>query len=142
MKAPRLRLRDLPPEQREAVREMKRQAAAQERARFVAYCRTNGLPEPEPECRFHPEREWRFDFGWREHRVALEVEGGAFTGGRHTRGVGFGEDVHKYSEAAALGWLVIRTLPKHQYDATTLDRLRRALSHSISIATAGDRGDL
>ena len=138
MKAPRLRLRDLPPEQREAIREMKRQAAAQERAQFVAYCRANGLPEPEPECGFHPERAWRFDYGWREHRVALEVEGGAFTQGRHTRGAGFAEDVDKYSEAAALGWRIVRTLPKHLYDATTLDRLKRALSHTTSIAAPGD----
>lgn len=34
------------------------------------------------EYRFHPAREWRFDFAIPDCRVAIEVEGGAFIGGR------------------------------------------------------------
>lgn len=32
------------------------------------------------EYRFHPAREWRFDFAIPERHVAIEVEGGAFIG--------------------------------------------------------------
>jgi hypothetical protein len=63
------------------------------------------------EYKFHPQRRWRFDLAWPERLVALEVEGGVWTGGRHTSGVGFTNDAEKYSVAAALGWAVIRATP-------------------------------
>lgn len=94
---------------------------------FRALCRDAGLPEPESEVRFHPRRRWRFDYAWPSHRVALEVEGGAFVAGRHTRGAGFRRDVEKYSEAAAMGWLVVRCLPEDLCTARTVEWVRRAL---------------
>jgi hypothetical protein len=45
-------------------------------------------------------------------RVAVEVEGGAFSGGRHTRGMGFVADCEKYNVAALDGWLVLRFVPR------------------------------
>ncbi|MEQ3161647.1 hypothetical protein AAA214_00660 [Parabacteroides goldsteinii] len=44
------------------------------------------------EYRFHPGRDWRFDFAIPSHRVAVEVEGGAFNGGRHIRPEGYLRD--------------------------------------------------
>ena len=67
-----------------------------------------GLPDPEREFRFHAIRRWRFDFAWPDHKVAAEVEGGTWTGGRHTRGKGFEQDCAKYNAAAMLGWTVLR----------------------------------
>lgn len=67
-----------------------------------------GVPEPVREFRFHPTRRWRFDFAWPEQKVAAEVEGGTWTGGRHTRGSGFEKDCEKYNAATALGWRVFR----------------------------------
>lgn len=66
------------------------------------------LPEPEREYQFCKGRRWRFDFAWPEHRIAAEVEGGIWTGGRHTRGSGFEKDCEKYNTAALLGWTVLR----------------------------------
>ena len=70
----------------------------------------------EREYRFHRERKWRFDFAigafeWSSGPYAIEIEGGAWTQGRHTRGKGFIEDIRKYNEAARLGWTVIRFTP-------------------------------
>ena len=77
-------------------------------ATFALQLRTSGLPEPQREHRFHPKRRWRFDFAWPERRLAVEVEGGTWSQGRHTRGRGFAADCEKYNEAAMLGWKVLR----------------------------------
>lgn len=69
------------------------------------------MPAPEREYRFAPPRRWRFDFAWPEQWVAVEVEGGAFVGGRHTRGAAFEKDAEKHSEATAMGWRVLRVTP-------------------------------
>jgi uncharacterized protein (UPF0128 family) len=70
--------------------------------------RAVGLPEPEKEYRFHDVRKWRFDLAWPDRKIALEVEGGAYISGRHTRGKGYEGDCEKYSMAAILGWCVVR----------------------------------
>ena len=62
----------------------------------------------EIEYKFHPTRKWRFDFALPLHKIAVEVEGASWSGGRHTRGAGFAADCEKYSIAATLGWRVIR----------------------------------
>lgn len=53
-------------------------------------------------------RRWRFDFAWPKEKVAVEVEGGTWTYGRHNRPSGFEGDVEKYNVAAVRGWLVLR----------------------------------
>ncbi|WP_018674859.1 helix-turn-helix domain-containing protein [Riemerella columbina] len=67
--------------------------------------------EPVKELKFHPTRRWRFDFAFVNEKLAIEVEGGVWTGGRHTRGDGFLKDMEKYNEAARLGWRLLRTTP-------------------------------
>lgn len=71
-----------------------------------------GIPKPETEVRFHPSRRWRFDYAWSDKRVAVEIEGGAWSGGRHTRGSGFIKDMQKYNEATRLLWQVYRFTPQ------------------------------
>ena len=66
------------------------------------------LPRPEREFMFHPTRKWRFDFAYPDCKVAIECEGGTWSGGRHTRGSGFEADCEKYNQAALLGWKVLR----------------------------------
>lgn len=66
------------------------------------------LPAPVREYRFDAVRRWRFDFAWVRQRVAVEIEGGAWTQGRHTRGAGFGADCAKYNAATLAGWRVLR----------------------------------
>ena len=86
------------------------------------------LPEPEQEYRFHSTRRWRFDFSWPEYKVACEVEGGTWSGGRHVRGRGFEKDCTKYNEAALAGWLVIRVTGRHIEHGKALVWIRRALT--------------
>lgn len=79
------------------------------------------------EFRFHPTRKWRFDLAFPDKKVAVEVDGGAFIAGRHTRGAGFEADCEKQSEAAALGWRIIRCTPRQVESGQALAWLERAL---------------
>lgn len=51
---------------------------------------------------------YRFDFAILSCMVALEIEGGIYTQGRHTRSTGFIRDCHKYNLATMQGWRLIR----------------------------------
>lgn len=73
------------------------------------------LPPYVSEHTFAKGRRWRFDAAWTKHRVAVELEGGVWSGGRHTRGSGFEADCSKYNRAALDGWIVLR------YTASMLD---------------------
>jgi hypothetical protein len=57
----------------------------------------------------------------------VEVDGGAYIGGRHTSGPGFEADCEKLSSAAALGWRVLRVTPRHVHDGRALTWLLAAL---------------
>ena len=69
------------------------------------------LPVPEREYRFHPVRRWRFDYAFTEKKIAIEIEGGLYTNGRHTRIKGFQGDIEKYNTAVEFGWILLRYLP-------------------------------
>ena len=73
----------------------------------------------EEQVQFAPPRKWRADFRigttYREHAIddlLVEVDGGAWIGGRHTSGAGFTDDCEKQSAAAIAGFRVIRCTPK------------------------------
>ncbi|WP_286861823.1 MULTISPECIES: DUF559 domain-containing protein [Acinetobacter] len=62
----------------------------------------------EQEFKFHPERKWRADFHLIGKKILIEVEGGIWNGGRHTRGKGYIGDIEKYNAATMMGYQVIR----------------------------------
>lgn len=95
---------------------------------FCALLKEHGVPLPEPEYRFHPQRRWRFDAAWPAAKLALEQDGGIFTGGRHVRGAALLEEHRKMNEAAILGWRVLRTTPSKLLTMETVDMVRRALA--------------
>lgn len=75
--------------------------------RLALQLRARKYPEWEREHRFDPDRQWRLDFAWPERKVAIEVHGGTYKQGRHTRGTGFCNDRRKMNRAALLGWTVL-----------------------------------
>ena len=80
---------------------------------------------------FNLPRKWRFDFmikdGFGVTKVGIEIEGGAWTQGRHTRGKGFIADMEKYNHAALLGWRVLRFTPQQVLDGTAIAFIKKVL---------------
>lgn len=92
-----------------------------------------GIPY-EREYRFAPPRRWRADFAAGPHPFGLskwtllvEVDGGAFISGRHSRGTGVEKDAEKQSAAAILGYRVIRVTPRQVNEGLALRWIRQAL---------------
>lgn len=80
------------------------------------------------EHKFHDTRRWRFDFCILAHKIAIEVDGGVWSGGRHTRGAGFIADMEKLNEAAKLGWRVLRYTPQQIRKSDWLGDVKTCLS--------------
>jgi hypothetical protein len=92
------------------------------------HIRAAGLPEPEREYRFAPPRRYRFDRVWKDRMLALEVDGGAWSGGRHTSGKGFTSDCEKATLAALKGWRVMHVTGEHIKSGQALRWLQEALA--------------
>ena len=79
---------------------------------FEAMLVKHGLSGFVREFRFFPSRRWRSDYAWPKYSLLVEIDGGVWTGGRHTRGAGFTADQEKLNAAAMLGFYVLRFQPK------------------------------
>jgi len=53
-------------------------------------------------------KDWRFDWAWPDVMVAVEMEGGVYSLGRHVRGKGYEGDCIKYNFAQSQGWSLYR----------------------------------
>lgn len=91
---------------------------------FTTLCRSDLHVECVKELRFHPTRRWRFDYAIPDYKIAVEVEGGVWTGGRHTSPKGFLGDIEKYNTATVMGWRILRTVPDELVSAKLLKMLR------------------
>ena len=116
---------------RQVIRKTKksRQAAnaSQIRDVFTVICKTDLGVECVKEYKFHPERRWRFDFAIPKYKIAIEIDGGIWTYGRHNRSQGYIADMEKLNEAAALGWVVLKFTPQEQYKRTTFKLIKQTI---------------
>ena len=78
---------------------------------FFRLLRDYGIKRPVSEYKFHRTRKWRIDFAWVEEKLALEIEGGAWIGGRHNRPDGFIKDMEKYNQINIYRFHLLRVLP-------------------------------
>ena len=83
------------------------------------------------EYQFYNQRKWRFDFAIGnqplDQKIAIEIEGGVFSNGRHTRGSGYIKDMEKYNHAVLQGWSVLR-YATHQVCIDTIDDIRMLIN--------------
>ena len=87
-----------------------------------------GLPAPEQEYRFHDTRRWRADLCWPDEKLIVEIEGGAYVRGRHTRGKGFEADIIKYNTAVLMGYRLLRFTPGQIKNGIAVEMIDRALN--------------
>ena len=75
------------------------------------------------EVTFFPGRRFRFDYAHHAAKAAIELDGGVFVAGRHSRGMGQVKDAEKGRLAAYSGWNVIHFTTK----CLTLENIRQAV---------------
>ncbi len=98
---------------------------------FLNQIRAKRLPEPKREFIFHSERKWRLDFAWPDLLLAIEVHGGNWVGGRHSRPKGMNEDFLKIGSAQIDGWTVLQLTGDMVKNLKGIE-LARALFDSIA----------
>lgn len=105
--------------------------------RLAIWIQREGLPVPVREFRFAaPERQWRFDFAWPDRGIAIEIEGGTFVRGRHSRGVGMREDAEKYNFATLRGWRIFRVTGDMFTNGEAFAIAKRAITTPIQYAAS------
>lgn len=72
-------------------------------------------------------RKFRLDFFFPPD-VGCEIDGGIWTGGRHTRGAGVLADCEKFALAAGMGIRVVRVTPQHVRNGKALEWVRGAIN--------------
>lgn len=85
----------------------------------------------EKEYKFHPTRKWRFDYAFPFLMIAVEVDGGVWTGGRHTNPAGYINDMEKLNTAASMGWLVLRITTDDRFASKTYDLIKNTIEYRL-----------
>ncbi|WP_312969749.1 hypothetical protein [Acinetobacter gerneri] len=81
----------------------------------------------EQEFQFNKDRKWRADFYLVGTNILIEVEGGIWSNGRHTRGKGYIADMEKYNSATMLGYLVYRYSTEQVKSGLAIEEIRRLI---------------
>lgn len=78
-----------------------------------------------PEFRFDSVRKFKFDYGHLKYKIAIEIEGGIYTGTGHAKTKRYLSDLEKYNMAALRGWLLLRYA--HGQENLIVNDVRRAV---------------
>lgn len=108
-------------------REQAKAAREQLEAAMALHLRAAGIAF-EREYRFHQTRAWRFDFALPAAKLAIEVQGGVFTGGRHARGDGITNECEKVAAAVIAGWRVMPVTGAQVKSGAAIQWVQQALA--------------
>ena len=89
-----------------------------------------------------PGRRFRFDFLFPRHWLVAEIEGGTWSGGRHTTGAGFHKDCEKYNLALEHGYRVLRFTSTMVSNRTALDQVARVVRGKPRQSKSEAQGEL
>ena len=71
---------------------------------LLAQIRALRLPEPIREYRPWTDRKFRIDLAYVDRKIFIEVDGGEWANGRHSRGAGMQTDCIKWNRLTLEGW--------------------------------------
>ena len=100
------------------------------------HLRTHGLDKYfKREVRWHPTRQWRFDFADSKNKVAIEVQGGTFAKGKqgHNWGPQIMKDHEKYNQAQFHGWVIFQFTDRPIRDLSAIDLLVMYYQQKIKV---------
>ena len=94
----------------------------------TAFFAEQGISEPQFELQFHPLRRWKFDLSWPGYMLAIEVQGGIWSRGRHNRGAAMLKEWEKLNEAATMGWRILYCQPSSLCMVDFAKTIKKALN--------------
>jgi very-short-patch-repair endonuclease len=60
-----------------------------------------------------PNRKFRCDFYIQKYNLVIEIQGGIFSGGRHTRGMGYSDDCKRENILTLAGYRILKLTTEH-----------------------------
>lgn len=96
-----------------------------------------GAPEPVREYRFDKVRRWRFDLAWPDRMLAVEVQGGVWSRGKHGRGSGVAKDYEKLNTAQIMGWKVLQFETSSVKSGEAAELIMKVIIEAISTIKSG-----
>lgn len=93
----------------------------------------------EREYKFCDWRKFKFDFAFPAIKIAIEIDGCVFQGGRHNRPMGFMRDCEKFNIAGALGWTIFR-IPAPWFAAASFHKIEYVIDHIVKVVAKSDVG--
>lgn len=113
---------------------------------FALQIEVRNLPAPVRQLKFGPHRgpkghlaHWYFDFAWPEYMIAVEIQGGTWSGGAHGRGSGIQRNFKKANAAAILGWWILQGDGRMVNNCTLVEDLVEAIMSTTPSELAGGR---
>lgn len=87
------------------------------------------IPTPVREFKFHPTRKFKIDFAFIRERLAVEIDGGTYSRGRHVRPEGYRRDCEKGNLLTLNGWRTLRFTSDMLDDPqAVIETVRKALA--------------
>jgi len=87
------------------------------------HLRSSGI-EYEQQFRHTTDRRWRWDF--RVGDLLVDIQGGIWAQGKHTRGAGYQNDCDKANDAVLSGWRVLRVTSDDVFKGRALEWIEQA----------------
>jgi very-short-patch-repair endonuclease len=94
---------------------------------FKFHVKALGISVPEEQYKIIPDRKFRWDFAWPEHKLAIEIQGGTWSGGAHSRGWGIERDCEKHNLAVLAGWRTLLFTGSMVHSGVAAAMLEKAL---------------
>lgn len=95
--------------------------------RFLLLLADEGLPTPQTEYVFLPDRKFRADYAWPEAMLLVEKNGGIWRKGGHSSGVGILRDYEKANLAQLAGYVFLTFTPQQLESGAALPVLKIVL---------------